>query len=438
VSPADTVRLYHDQTSHGGGHDRSRLIPFRPLDPTNQPASFKRYPGLPTEALPADLADPLGRLLFLTAGVSRVSSHSYFRTAMSAGNLHPVEVYVVGEDLSVRHYAPLEHGLTALRPGGGRPVALVLTGIPWRTGWKYGERGWRHLYWDAGTMAANLLAVAPDARVELDFDDDALSRLLGLDGTTEFPLAVVLLGRAALPPVPNDLPPLTVDVAPISPRPIDFPLVTEVQRATAERLADLPAYRAERSANLGDEPIESLILRRGSTRMFRRETVPEAAFAGPMDVANASGPLLEHLVAIHAVEGVAPTASRETTEHLTLDQPLGGDAAYTAFHSVDLDRVLEDLGPRAYRAANFEAGLAAGRLQLAAFSTGLGATGLTFYDDEVRQVFATSASCLLVTAVGVPAYRSTAGGPPGRPSRLQGFDLLMTRLQRQLYERRRR
>ena len=170
--------------------------------------------------------------------------------------------------------------------------------------------------------------------------------------------------------------------------------------------------------------------------MFRRETVPEAAFAGPMEVATSSGPLLEHLVAIHAVEGVAPNATRETTEHLTLDQPLGGDAAYTVFHAVDLDRVL-DLGPRAYRAANFEAGLGAGRLQLAAFSVGLGATGLTFYDDEVRKVFASGASCLLVTAVGVPAYRSTAGGAPGRPSQLRGFDLLTTRLQRQLYEHRR-
>ena len=197
-------------------------------------------------------------------------------------------------------------------------------------------------------------------------------------------------------------------------------------------------YRTEQPANLGGEPIESVILRRGSTRMFRHETVPEAAFTGPMQAATSSGPLLEHLVATHAVEGVASTASRETTEHLTLDQPLGGDAAYTVFHAVDLDRVLEDLGPRAYRAANFEAGLAAGRLQLAAFSVALGATGLTFYDDEVRRVFATSASCLLVTAVGVPAYRSTPGGPPGNPSRLHGFDLLMSRLQRQLSERRRR
>ena len=219
VTPAETVRLFHDQTSHGEGHDRSRLIAFRPLDPTNRPEPFKRYPGLPNEALPRDLVDPLGRLLFLTAGVTRVSSHSYFRAAMSAGNLHPVEVYVVGDDLSVRHYAPLEHGLTTLRPGGGRAATIALTGIPWRTCWKYGERGWRHLYWDAGAMAANLLALAPDARVTVDFDDEALCRLLGVDGTSEVPLAVVMLGAAQPTPVPPDLPPLDLEVAPVSPRP---------------------------------------------------------------------------------------------------------------------------------------------------------------------------------------------------------------------------
>ena len=75
---------------------------------------------------------------------------------MSAGNLHPVEVYVIagpgvdGVPAGVHHFAPLEFGLTELRRGDFRavlsvtaPVALVLTGLVWRTTWKYGERGWR-------------------------------------------------------------------------------------------------------------------------------------------------------------------------------------------------------------------------------------------------------------------------------------------------------
>jgi hypothetical protein len=432
---ADVVRSYHEATTHGGDHDRSRLIAFRPLDPTNRPSPFKLYPDYPFEPIPE--GDELGRLLFHSLGVTRTSGTSYFRAAMSAGNLHPVEAYVVGDDLSVRHYHPLRHALTTLRPGaggGGSPVAIVLTGIPWRTSWKYGERGWRHLWWDSGAVAADLLALSPEASVRLDFDDAALSRILGLDGASEFPLAVVNLGDAELQ-LPADVDMLHVTTPAPSRAPIEFPLITEIQRATAELRGRLPAQRPERSPNLGKESIEELILRRGSTRLFRHEVVPERALRSPMDVAADGAPLLEHLVAVHAVEGL-PDAPRAVTQHLCYDQPLGGDSAYTVFHAADLDKVLGDLGPRGYRAALFESGLAAGRLQLAAFSVDLGATGLTFYDDEVKEVFETNAACMLVTAVGVPDYRSRPGGTPGHPAHLTGFDNLMGRLQLRMSERR--
>ena len=114
---------------------------------------------------------------------------------MSAGNLHPIEIYVACDRLGevpagVHHFAPLEAGLTTLREGDHRgglaaatvapevaaaPCGLVLTGIPFRTAWKYGERGYRHLFWDAGTMVGNLLALAEahglPARVYVGFVD---------------------------------------------------------------------------------------------------------------------------------------------------------------------------------------------------------------------------------------------------------------------------
>jgi len=427
---ADVVRSYHSATSHGGDHDRSRLVRFRPLDPTNRPAPFKLYPDYPFEEFAAD--DALGRLLFYSLGVTRRSGSSYFRAAMSAGNLHPVEAYVIGDDGSVRHYHPLQHGLTTLRPGNGDAVAIVLTGIPWRTAWKYGERGWRHLWWDSGAVVANLLALSDDVSVHLQFDDEAVNALVGVDGTAECALAVVQLVDAELP-TPE---PLHVTGPSLSRAPIEFPLITEVQHATQQVFADLPAYSAGRSAKLSGESIEELILRRGSTRLFRHETVSDDAFAGPMQVAADGAPLLEHLVAVHAVEG-QPAVPRAVTQHLCYDQPLGGDSAYTVFHSADLEKVLADIGPRGYRAALFEAGLAAGRLQMAAFSVGLGATGLTFFDDEVKEVFETDAACMLVTAVGVPDYRSRAGGTPRRPTYLTGFDDLMGRLQLRMMQSRR-
>jgi len=68
------------------------------------------------------------------------------------------------------------------------------------------------------------------------------------------------------------------------------------------------------------------------------------------------------------------------------------------------------------------------RLALAAFTHGAGATGLTFYDELVSQFFGTPTQCLLVTAVGVPAYRNRAGGSPGAPAELTHYDQLMVRL----------
>ena len=213
------------------------------------------------------------------------------------------------------------------------------------------------------------------------------------------------------------------------------------------------ALEPPRSAS--EDPIEVVILRRGSTRLMRRETVRPELLTWGLSVAArvvlgdvARDPtLLEHFVLVHDVEGVASGAyryrgdrleqgregqHRDLAAHLCFDQPLGGDSAYTVFHAADLDEVLGAQGSRGYRAAQLEAGIAAGRLALAAFTLGCGATGLTFYDEAVSQFFATRAACMLVTSVGVPDYRNAPGGRPGVPMELAGFDRLMERLSLQL------
>jgi hypothetical protein len=85
------------------------------------------------------------------------------------------------------------------------------------------------------------------------------------------------------------------------------------------------------------------------------------------------------------------------------------------FHCADIAEITAALGDRGYRAALLEAGIVEGRLHLAAYSLDYGATGLTFYDDEVKAFFDTRADPMLVTAVGKPTYRSRAGGFPRRP-----------------------
>jgi len=112
----------------------------------------------------------LGRLLFLMSGVTRTAQRPFgrwlFRAAGSAGGRFPLEVYVAVPEGSplpsgVHWYQPEQHALVTVGPAPARGCpAVVVTGVPWRTGWKYRERGYRHVYWDAGTALSQLLAVA--------------------------------------------------------------------------------------------------------------------------------------------------------------------------------------------------------------------------------------------------------------------------------------
>ena len=78
---------------------------------------------------------------------------------------------------------------------------------------------------------------------------------------------------------------------------------------------------------------------------------------------------------------------REEAGHLCFEQALGADASVVAFIMADLGRILQRFGNRGYRAAQLEAGIVGGKLYLAAYSLGLGASGITFYDDEVVDFF---------------------------------------------------
>jgi hypothetical protein len=193
----------------------------------------------------------------------------------------------------------------------------------------------------------------------------------------------------------------------------------------------------------GPGTLEDVIVRRGSTRRYARDPVGEdvlrwglavAARPVPTDFAGAGGTLLEHFVAVHAVEGVAPGIYRRVpgnleqiergmfrpqAAHLCLDQALGGDCAFDTFHCATLGMVIERSGARGYRSALLEAGTAMGRLQLAAHALAYGASGITFYDDEVSAFLRTEASPMLVTTVGVPGYRPRPGKRPAEMQRLR-------------------
>jgi hypothetical protein len=171
--------------------------------------------------------------------------------------------------------------------------------------------------------------------------------------------------------------------------------------------------------------------------------------SGPLDAAPA-GTLLEHFVNVHDVTDAEPGGYRYTAidgfegrtrshdpraaaAHLCLDQPLGGDSAYTVFHAATLDPLFDALGGRGYRAAQLEAGIIAGRIALNAVALANGATGLTFYDGLVSRYFHTDAAPMLATAVGTPATRPAGSGAPGQPAELRGYSSVMARLAARLH-----
>src|SRR5215218_7786639 len=155
----------------------------------------------------------VARLLHLSAGIVRTETRPVgrvipFRAAGSAGARFPQEVYVAvptrTADLQpgVHAYQPVEHALVQVGPPpAGDAPAIIVTGVPWRTGWRYRERGYRHIFWDSGTMLSQLLALAASAglpcRLYTEFPDMEVRDLVGANGIDEFPIAVVAVGEGA-------------------------------------------------------------------------------------------------------------------------------------------------------------------------------------------------------------------------------------------------
>lgn len=399
---------------------------------------------------PVDLAQ-LSRLLYWSAGVVRTTDMSggryLFRAAGTAGARFPLELYVAvpdGEALpaGVHWYDPLSHALvqTGPAPGGagsggagsgGAAPAIIVTGVPWRTGWRYRERGYRHVYWDAGTMLAQLLALADSAGLATAlytrYCDAAAAALTGADGVHEFPVAVVGLGGAAPALEAGG----TAVAGEVDAAPVEFPLVTAAQRAgNCERLGDPWQRGAPVHVPLTDSaPVEAVIAARGSQRrMDATRGLSRDLLRTCMNV-SLRGIGVPHWVAVHDVDGLAegvyrwpdlqaPARGGKLRDELCrvcLDQALARDAAFVAMAATDVGGLTD----HEYREAQLAAGLAEGRLHLAAYALGASASGMTFLDSEVPALLGEPRDGLLFTCVGVPAYVSAPAGLPGAPNRVR-------------------
>jgi SagB-type dehydrogenase family enzyme len=472
-------------------------LPFK-IYPTVEPsplAADLRQTGVAALSAISEIVSPqtgsapdleaIAQLLYLSAGITRHRKYPggeiYFRAAACTGALYEVELYLVCGDLAnlqagVYHFAAAEFGLRLLRVGDYRsvlieataaepsiahaPVTIVCTCTYWRNAWKYQDRTYRHFGWDNGTLLANLLAVGTaqglSAKVVLGFEDDKVNALLDVDPQREVAFSLVPLGHTvALPPQPPaPVSPLGLETVPLSRHEVDYPLMREMHAASSlHSSGEVAAWRGGTpltnfpppkgplaqleplsDAEMPRDPIEQVILRRGSSRKFARTPITLAQLSTMLDRATRGVPAdfadpnsdpigsqLNHLyLIVHAVEGLEPGAYvfhrgrkvleslklgdfRSQAGYLGLQQALPADAAVDVFFLADLRPILRRYGNRGYRAVQLEAGILGGKLYLAAYAQHLGATGLTFFDDDVTQFFSPHAegkSAIFLVALG--------------------------------------
>ncbi|HEU0074802.1 MAG TPA: SagB/ThcOx family dehydrogenase [Dehalococcoidia bacterium] len=456
------AREYHEATKHRPGESTQRRL----IDVELIPKQYKRYIGLPAMRLPSP-GDPdgpltlpaLSALLHYSAGIlrrRRINGQDVeFRAASCTGALYHIELYVVcgavGDLRSgVYHYDAPAETLVSLRDGDYRaaiadaagiedsaPEAfVVMTATFWRNAWRYEERAYRHAFWDSGTIAANLLALA-DARglaprLSVGFIDDTVNHLLGVDDHREAATCIVAFGAGARHAATPEIDTLSESTEPLSKTEIEYPAIWRTHAATNLRhapalrqwLDNAPDEARPKASAQTSAALERIIGRRGSARHFKDEPLTRPELGELMEAAiqpiTADFPALTQAFAIvNDVEGLPVGTYRSDTQaqrlqrlqrgnfreaaaHLALEQPAAGEAALNVYFIAHLDDVLTTQGERGYRAAQLEAGLRGGRVYLKATALGLRATGLTFYDDEVAKLFGEpeDAAVLFLIVVG--------------------------------------
>jgi SagB-type dehydrogenase family enzyme len=441
------VLRYHRATNvaaYGTDEDEARMVDARP-------SPFKDYGDAERLPLEASLAGPL---LQDAAGIVRSQPRRdygggtiHWRAYSSAGALYPTEAYIADAD-GLFAFDVMTPALVALRGDDARHAVaeaaaepeladagaiVVLTGIHERTGWKYLERGYRHVWWDAGTMLANLLGLSAadglEPRLYIGFADREVNEILGADGQHEYALALLALGRAGTVPERGlshspDRPKHAFWDGPLAGTVTPYPLAEAAHEASSFAAEDeVREWRTPASASepkLDREALADAIRRRRSVRRYAQAPLPADGLRELLTWSEAPIPadapsVVRQVLTVAAVEGLEPgiydaelrlLAARDEQDlrsavgFAAMEQEHPRDAAVNVFQVGDIDPIVERLGPRGYRWAQLEAGIRAGRLQVGAFMYGWGAAASTFFDDEVSKLLDTQDSPLLMVAIG--------------------------------------
>jgi len=170
-------------------------------------------------AEPIGLAD-LSQLLFAAQGVTAKAPARSLRAAPSAGALYPFEIYIVVNNVKdlpqgIYHYAVADHCLELIKAGnftsdivkaglnqdklGKSAVTFVLAAVFDRTRCKYGERGFRYIYMEAGHISQNICLQAVSLNLGTvtvgGFLDEEVNKLVEIDGRNEAAIYLQPVGK---------------------------------------------------------------------------------------------------------------------------------------------------------------------------------------------------------------------------------------------------
>jgi len=156
--------------------------------------------------------EELSQILWAAQGITGGERGYKLRSVPSAGALYPIEIYVVGE--GIYRYLPEKNSLKQVRKEDARkalyeaslhqefikdaPAVIVIAAVFERTKSKYGERGTRYVYAEAGHVSQNIYLQCESLGLGTvavgAFYDDAVQKILKLPGDHK-PIYIMPIGR---------------------------------------------------------------------------------------------------------------------------------------------------------------------------------------------------------------------------------------------------
>ena len=438
----------------------------------------------------------LSKLLYFSNGVTAIvpspDKPFYMRSSPSAGGLYPTEIYICasgykGLEDGIYNYQVLSQGLISLYIGNMKEkllssvfdnpavkysnLILILSGVFYRSSWRYQDRAYRRICLDTGHVIGNIDVVSHSCGFKSlsvgGFNDKLLNELFLFDENEEQSLAVVSLIdekifeenkqqilEGFIPALPSKLDNRNIKTSEGN------RLIQLHERSRIENIAKVPnvfidnveeKFKFSSKVNL-DEKSKSFnwkntlyqtILKRRSTRAFSGESISVEDLAAILEFAycperfsnDGIDPspvyfdlsLLQTFIAVNNVDGLEEGCYfyskegsylrqvrfknfRDEIYYLCLGQELGHKASAVIFQTSSLIKGVFKYGERAYRYLHMDAGHLGQRINLAAVNLNIGVSGIGgFFDDQVNEVLGIpeNEAVLYITTLGVPVKAKT-------------------------------